>query len=303
MSWYRFPAAVSISVFTACWSTNAPVQAPRNLDGAPREFLVWSVTGDREVTRWLDANGHERGRADGIWMATGDALRRVESTVRAVPTAGCEPLGADAPQPGTAELTDLRMLGGGEQLSLATGPEVDDNAAETTHTARVVAGLGRYVFVEESTYEFACGAHGSSASRARVFDLATRTTVGPWVKIADLGPLADTARGALAVRDPAPENDEDLGELHLAQTLPAWNAGRLAVRHLVWVDACYACGNGAWSSYTAGTWISDRRVPPPLAREAAMVPAPVARAVSTSAPSGVSGGAPSSTWASTFRAP
>jgi hypothetical protein len=70
----------------------------------------------------------------------------------------------------------------------------------------------------------------------------------------------------------APGEHEVVG---LATSAPVWQKGGLALQHLWWAEACYACGDGGWSSYTTTTTVKDDKVPPALAAHATL-PAPIA---------------------------
>lgn len=282
----------------ACGGATAPPAAVSNQVAAAPAFLVWTEREGAAVTRWLDADGTERGHADGLWIADGNRLWRLERTTRTEPTTGCRERGDGSIEPGEASLTTLALVTDGDRVELARGvaePEV----AEQQHGAGVIAGLGRYVFIEEGAYTYGCGAHGNAVASAHTIDLATRRAVAPWVTAAELGDLELEARARL-------EDAGDQGELHVGETIPVWVGAGLAVSHLLWVDTCYACGNGRWSSYTAAVWVGDDRVPRALADEGGQVPPAVARALQLgdrdldSVRTGVSWGAPTETWSATF---
>jgi len=264
-------------------------------------FLVWTAgaEGGPERTRWLDGDGQLVGQADGRLVAHGGHLWRIQLDKRDISGEGCEQGDGDT-QPGTGTAVDLSLvpLDGGQPIELVTGPGSTEDAGEYNASVDVVAQLGRYLVIEENVYIYACGVHGDGTSLSYLFDLATKARAPEMVTMADLDHLTAAARAALADHEVEPD-----AELGLGESRPVWRAGKLAMRHLVYADTCYACSDGDWSSYTAAVWLDDPAVPRPFTDEAAALPAPVAAALDgldQGGSFGISWGPPGDGWRSRF---
>ena len=70
--------------------------------------------------------------------------------------------------------------------------------------------------------------------------------------------------------------------------------------YLLWVDACYACSNGTWSSYTSAAWVDADDAPELFTSIASAIPAPVAKALDGA--DGVTWGHASPAWRELFAA-
>jgi len=285
----------------------APAATPlSNQPMSASGFVAWMDSGHGPQSRWLDADGVERGSAAGQYVVRAGRLARVTRTEIAVPLTGCSITGDSPIEPATGHGDRLTVVDVADPAAIAPltlaepGPD-GDGLGELDHGARVRGGLGRFVMIEESTYVFGCGAHGNNAVAAHLIDLSAGATV-PW-------PLTDQdiARFAPEVIDGLRENGflDDTPAVHFGESLPVWRNGAAALRHLLWLDTCYACGNGEWSSYTSGSWVVDAHLPPAFAAEAAAVPPAVAQVLTAmdgggGAEVGVSWGTPDERWAATF---
>jgi len=275
----------------------APAVAPAADDG----FLVWTSVdpggkdpaGPGERTVWLNAAGRELAARDGLWLAHGGRLWRLETRRESVALPSCARLEAEDPseagdlQPDAGKLEGLYLVptgaGAGKAVAVRRLPKkVEEGTAELEERVFVTAAVGPYLFVETRSDSYACGAHGDTAATAFVFDL---TTGAPTKALApserELARLEKLARARF--QEESEEEDEpldgdespDASGFGLAASVPVWAKGRLALRHLWWAEACYACGDGAWESYTTTTEVPSEVVPPALA-EHGTLPAPVA---------------------------
>jgi hypothetical protein len=131
-----------------------------------------------------------------------------------------------------------------------------DGAQELQQHVELVATVGPYLFVRESTYAYTCGAHGNVAFAFTVWDAERHTNVG--VALAD-GAVAAEER-ALASKALAADDDvsafAENGELEveLTEIVPTYGQeAQLALAMQFTAPTCYACSDGAWSSYSKST--------------------------------------------------
>lgn len=250
-------------------------------------WLVWtrSATG-RTLTHRLDAEGRETASHDGVRLAV-DGAEWIWATERIeVPTSPCaladDAAPVDDPLPGHATRVTLRPLAGGDARVVVAGPAVAD-AAELEHGATLVASVGSLVFVRESTWVYACGAHGSTSASALVWDAARGAPVDLSRELGALDVERQRAREAFDVRaddDGSPFLDEGEGDeapaIDFAELVPRWDGARgLALGVRMTTSTCYACSDGQWSSYTTSVVVDAARAPRSLAGANRALPAAV----------------------------
>jgi hypothetical protein len=308
-------AALAIAVaLTACGGTTVTSIDPEPVDA----WLVWSSADGAPRTEWLAADGTVRGQTDAIVVVRDGQLHAVVAAIVGVPTTPCEAqeaataaAPAEATTAGHATRVVLAPLAGTAPPLVVHAPGIpppgaadEPIAADHRHDAAVTAGLGRFLFLTESTYVYSCGAHGHVAVGASVVDIETGEPVD-LAAGADLTAARATARSQLA----AAAVDGDLADLadpatavELGASVPTWTDGRLAMRHLFWVETCYACSDGEWSSYSRATRVDDPALPPALAL-VGVPPAVAARLSALPEPRGVSWGKAAATWAAELPAP
>jgi hypothetical protein len=304
----------------ACGGTAITSTDPEPVDA----WLVWSSADGAPRTEWLATDGTVRGATDAIVVVRDGQLHAVVTGIVGVPTTSCEAQDAAAADAGTAPVEPTEPTGAGLATRIVVAPlagtappvEVvpanvptpgaadEPIAADHRHDAAVTAGLGRFLFVTESTYVYSCGAHGHTAVGSRVVDLETGEPIDLMAGV-DLATARDTARRQLA--DAAVDGDlADLADpatpVELGASVPTWTDGRLAMRHLFWVETCYACSDGEWSSYSRATRVDDPTLPPALAL-VGVPPAVAARLSALPEPRGVSWGKAAATWAAELPAP
>jgi hypothetical protein len=254
------------------------------------EFFVWTREGEeRTLTYRLDARGRLTEVLDGIVIATSAGIWQWQVENQSIPTVACEHyddeghvFAGDPVDPGTATRASLRHLASGaEQIIVDPGADLM-GSADVQHDVGIVASIGPYVFVEESTYAYTCGAHGNTGVATMIWNAATGTTVA---QPTDLGPLdaeRQTAIGELTDPDddafvPTEEN------LELTELLPRFAPdGALVLGLQFTAPTCYACTRGGSSSYTKSTVVETAATPALLAPFAS--PPPVVRAFLRSHP-------------------
>jgi hypothetical protein len=250
----------------------APLEVPQNVEKAtpstPR-VLVWTVNEDGEHMTWtLDDAGEAAELRDGIRIAARGGVWDWHETVEKLVTTACptfddsgveQPPG-DAPEPGTGVRITLEREDGGGRTELVA-PESAEGAQDLEQTVDLVASVGPYLFIRESTYAYTCGAHGNVGVSFRVHDAErgvdvwTSTDGRRFVDLVAVARETTRARNELVV-------DEDVaafvadGELPVDFTaiLPSYDTdGALEIGLQFTAAACYACSDGAWSSYTKST--------------------------------------------------
>ena len=280
----------------------APAAPARTIDldrdGAPgetdppeaTEFFVWSREGDeRTLTYRLDTRGRLVEVLDGIVIATSAGTWQWQVENRSVPTVACEHyddeghvFAGEPVDPGTATRAALRHLeSGAEQIIVDPGADLMGNA-EVQHDVGIIASIGPYVFVEESTYAYTCGAHGNTGVATLIWNAATGTTVAPPTDLGSLDRERQTAIGELTDPDDdafVPTEDN----LELTELLPRFAPdGALVLGLQFTAPTCYACTRGGSSSYTKSTVVETAAMPALLTPFAS--PPPVVRAFLRSHP-------------------
>ncbi len=272
----------------------APVSAVR-IPPAAAARVAPPITRDRALVRaWVremdaiytlsfDAAGNEVGRAEGIVLSTKAGVARVVKERVPVATERCEefddqgdPLPREQWGPaGPGEGTRLTLVLPGNRKVILADPEPMEGANELDHVADVVASIGPYLFVRQSTYSYACGAHGATSAEAAVFDVERGEPIELGPSAAEAIELKKRAAKAFAVDADGDETTPD-DEVGITEARVDWTGGRLGFAYQLTTSTCFACGDGAWSSYTKSVALDAPSLPPALAghRE---VPAPVKR--------------------------
>jgi hypothetical protein len=245
------------------------------------DFFVWTREGEeRTVTYHLDAEGRTVETLDGIVVATSAGTWQWQVEERSVPTVPCEhfdeeghAFAGDPVEPGTATRASLRhVASGAEQLLVDPGIDLMGNA-DVKHDVGVVASIGPYIFVEESTYLYTCGAHGNTGVSTMIWNAATGMTIATPT---DLGSL-EAPRGA-AVEGLTDDDDDVFApseeDLELTEIVPRFAGdGSLELGLQFTAPTCYACSRGGWSSYTKSTVVDAVATPALLAPFASPPPA------------------------------
>ncbi len=108
---------------------------------------------------------------------------------------------------------------------------------------------------------YGCGAHGSSVASLTTWDLTSHRKVDllePAERAAmDSGERVEAQQQLPAFADPLKPEDVDY-----KGTLPRYGArGWLHFDHAFTTFACYACGDGAWGSYSVALNVPARHLP------------------------------------------
>lgn len=275
-------------LLVACGGSDDVVSSP---SPAPNgAWLVWSTDGDRSETVWIDANGAEVARKEGVHLAAGAHVWRIERHEGRVTGLDCDCVGRADPSMTTTPdacktavptqvVTAVDLLST-EHFDLVTAPTAVaalDGESSPGVAATIVSTVGPYVFLETSGYSYGCGAaHGNGWVGYEVIDATTAArSVVEVVTPAEASAIKTTeAAGTLARQQAAEGAAFDPQTFTLTEVRPRWQAdGKLvAEAQLTW-DACYACSDGLWGSYSRSARIPTR-VPERLLPHAT-TPAPV----------------------------
>ncbi len=262
----REPTRTSVQVGPAPTGGDAP-------PGAGPDLLVWTTDAeDRVVTHRTRPGATTQRLADGVLIAAGSDVWRLELETTAVTLYECDWQGDDGPRGKTvgtkpALRATLERLGRGTKVEVSAAPL--DEVADIDHRIAAVASVGPYLFLVEHVWTYSCGAHGHVEVRSMAFDVRAQAALEPLTD-ADGDAVSRSARGE-ALRMFAADDQAGFGELRaedvvLTRLLPRWTGeGLLEVGARFTAPACYACSDGLWSSYTRSADVALGFVPERLA--------------------------------------
>ncbi len=262
---------------------------------APERALVWTENeaGRRQsywVVREADGVRIER-RAEGSYVHAAGAERPFVLTVEEVPLYSCDDiLDERLSAPADRRSWHRASLGGEGGFELPLGPRLDHAVSDLSHGVRLEASYGRYLFITETTWSYACGAHGSAIVQSFVYDSERRAVVS-LLSPEELAALTEERAAAEAIfRAEQGEVDDitDLQRMELVKALPTLEGDGQAALSLVFAaPTCYACTAGEWGSYFRTVRVEGRALPQALQRTP--VPQVVREFVRQAGPLGVLG--------------
>ena len=225
---------------------------------ARAHVLVWATTAEDgpPSTYALADDGAPLSRRNGIRIWASGTEWAPEVSEVPIPTRDCEEGPASPAQEGRGVRVRLVPADRTRPALEIVAPSPGDQANELQQSARLLASVGPYVFVEESTFTYTCGAHGNTGVSFAVWSLDDGRAVDLLSDLPDRQHLLASGKRAIdalpdAVDFSRPEDPPAVTEL-----LPRLGAhGRLEASALVTVASCYACTGGGWSSYTVSTQI------------------------------------------------
>ncbi|WP_437966576.1 hypothetical protein WMF04_44405 [Sorangium sp. So ce260] len=238
--------------------------------------LIWGSAGDGAPRTWHVAEGGAVIREEpGIVVATRRGEWRWEMREEQVATSACE-LGLGGtrePGEGTAMRGELVLRGKSERQEVITPPDGDESN-EIHHTAALIGSVGPYLFIEERTYTDLCGAHGFEGAGFVAWDAERRAVVDLLAEVSGVPALQSAAEALLDEgEDDAEAARQGRDAPELVQIVPAYDArGSLRLTAQLARAACYACGDGAWSSYSRSAVVPVERPPARLATWASPPP-------------------------------
>ncbi|AUX48887.1 hypothetical protein SOCE26_104300 [Sorangium cellulosum] len=217
-------------------------------------ILVWGNTGGAPPRTWHVAeDGAVIREEPGIVVATRRGAWRWEAGEEQVATSACELWNGIQREPGDGTGTRATLVRRGEDgRQEVITPPAEEDLNEIHHTATLIGSVGPYLFVEERTYRDGCGAHGSEGAAFVVWNAELGAAVDLLAEVPGAPALQEAAEVILdeSEEDPgAARQEEDSPEL--VQIAPAYSpSGWLRLTAQLARSACYACSDGAWSSYS-----------------------------------------------------
>jgi hypothetical protein len=190
-----------------------------------------------------------------------------EAAARADSVAAVPP--GDAPDADSlsAELVVAEFAeAGADAVVPVLGAERDTAAADQQQGAELLGSAGPFAFVKTWRWVYACGAHGMTTASFLVVDLARRT---------QFILFDDSTRAAVAMahhpaamaaflRDTTIERIAQPDSAMFTMAVPRYRGARLTLDYQFTGEACYACSDGRWSSYTRSVVLPDTILPPLL---------------------------------------
>jgi hypothetical protein len=260
-------------------------------------ILLWTLdpAGARE-TWTLDGAGDVASHTDGARVAARGGVWLWRQVAEPVPTRPCPSYDANGTElpaggpsdPGAGVRVTLEREGRSERIALIE-PEDGAGAQDIQQSADLVASVGPFLFIRESTYAYTCGAHGNVGASARIYDVEHGTDVvmpgddGGLVDSSTIAAASNRARVDLLRKDDFLAAPVTGGELpvELTAIVPTYDrSAALEVGLQFTTDTCYACSDGAWSSYTTSVVEAVTEIPVTL-RPWASPPASVLSFVET----------------------
>jgi hypothetical protein len=240
---------------------------PTEIDPAKATaFLVWTREDDGcAETHRIDASGREIETMEGIRIATAAGTWRWREEDRPVVTAACERyddegalLTAPEPEPGSAMRVTLEDAKSGRVQVLVEPPSGADGAEDFRHRVELVASVGPWLFVRETTYAYTCGAHGNTGVDTMIWNASSGSMV-PRPDDVSAGSRARAMRLLTEDGDGFPATDETTSLTELVPSFARDGALRLGLQFTA--TTCYACGRGNGGSYTKSEIVDAERVP------------------------------------------
>jgi hypothetical protein len=242
-------------------------------------YLVWSLdpadTADVGETAWIDGEGRVVARRAGVFASGGGAVWAWTEGKKPGRGVDCFCLRdaefdetAQCPKTEPVGVADLVDALGGRRIALLEVPAGDSLLIEPPYQeATPLAGVGPYLMLERRVYTYACGAHGSQSVEWFVYDLRTGDTVALLDSAETAAAIAREGAAALAeLKKGMTEDEAAEADVMLTALQARWTAeGALRVAYQFTTGACYACGDGVWSSYSRSAEVPAPALPRPLA--------------------------------------
>jgi len=251
-------------------SLQSGAQARSSDSSEQGEILLWvrKVEGGQTRTYRLAAEGSLRilGQQEGIVLATSQGELAWQPKDHEIDLSGCEHVDGSPPEPKKGSVMTAHLLNeGGQVVQKVVEPNLlaENDVDDLQHHVNLVASIGPYLFIHESSYVYACGAHGNEIDAAMIWDAESGKTIDLWSQLPDKDKLATEAKRILDVEeDTVPTGDEQSAHPEPAQFIPVYGdrgALRLDAQFARW--ACYACSDQEWSSYTRSAVVPTNWMP------------------------------------------
>jgi hypothetical protein len=269
-----------------------------------QEYLAWGITGEGALTAWVKA--YDDGRVEvvattpKIMVAGGGGVWSFVDVRTPSKLLDCECIfekpDAD-PEKGdcqtTGEVNQFRLVDAlsGRVLKDYGMASMDGNNSDYGFLetwAGFVGSAEQVAFVSSTTDGFACGAHGSVSYSFSAIDLVTGKVIAEDTQMEALQKEVEDLRAKAAVEFKAnaeetmlePEEDPAKEGGALTMVYPIYPSADAAPmwRYQFTRDACYACSDGRWNSYSVSAWVEADKPPKGLVSKLSAPPAAIQKA-------------------------
>jgi hypothetical protein len=236
---------------------SAPVELQRAARASihPARAFVWARASDDDapVTYALSDQGDVVAMIPGVQIAAAKTVWTWDEAAVPAEVKPCDQ-GDEPAGEGRATRVTLVPSDSAHAPLAVVRPRATAGASELDHTARLVASVGPYLFVEETTYTYTCGVHGNTEVRFTVWNLEERVTLDLLAELPDRDRLALIGKGAIDEDPEAANFASDDDPPTLTELVPRLGPnGRLLASAVVTVPSCFACNGEGASSSTSST--------------------------------------------------
>jgi len=244
-----------------------------------RGIVLWTREPSVEPAQirsfWVEpaAAGHRVATAlEGVFVASRRGVLHWTTESVPVPIFDCDVIDDENAQPISERGTATRALvthDGGERVVIVDDVPTGRYAAYE-HRVELLASVGPYLFIRETTMQNGCGAHGNVEVSFFVWDTDARAVRADVLPLIEHASGVERQRARLQLIEDARSEDPDenpfvsheriealpLDAVSLVAIVPRLDGERLVVEQLYSTDACYACGDDVWGSYTRTTMVT-----------------------------------------------
>ena len=235
------------------------------------EVLIW-VRNDAGKTKTFRLAAEEPlrvlGEQEGIAIASARGELIWQQQEVEVNLDGCEHFDGSPAIPTKGMITHVNLVkpDGKIEQKVVESPERDGGEIDDLqHNVTLLGSIGPYIFVHESSYMYACGAHGLTTAGAFVWDIESGKAIDLLGEVPAKEQLSEQARAMLDEGEPDPtgQPSDETEKPEPTQIAPMYGdkgALNLEVQFTRW--ACYMCGDGQWGSYTRSASVPAGWTPP-----------------------------------------
>jgi hypothetical protein len=259
-AWLVSVASLALLACAVGGCSSAPTSVPAPAHATPptvpqAQLLVWATGGEGTLptTYGVANDGTVVSRTPGIRIWAAGTEWTSDVTVETVPTSPCEGHAAATVEPGRGVRVRL-VPADPSRAPLELVSPASEEAAEIEQSARLLASVGPYVFVEDWTYAFTCGAHGNTGVGFTVWNVEEGRPVDLLADLPDREHLLAEGKRIIDTKPDAADFSRPEDPPTITELLPRIGSrGQIRATVLVTVPSCYACTEGGWSSYTMST--------------------------------------------------
>jgi hypothetical protein len=269
------PVCIALASLSFGCSTTGHSRAAAVAALAAAHTLVWTVADEGALpsTYALDDDGAVVSHRGGIHIWASGTEWAFDVSVEPIATQACEGDAEQPPQESRGVRVRLVPSVASRVPIEIVSPAASDQSNQVDQSARVLASIGPYVFIEESTYSYTCGAHGNVGVSFAVWNVEDGRPIDLLSDLPDRQHLLALGRQAIDARPDIVDFSRPDDPPTVTELLPRLGPhGQLEASALVTVASCYACSDGGWSSYTVSTpvpaelpWRLRGMGPPPRA--------------------------------------